>query len=99
MKDWLESADAIGAVDAIFAGVGLEHGTRSTRTGSWKDGFRIKHPKSTPATQNSPQSRLSAGIVRVPQWDRWPWLQAGFSTRRGGGSSAYGESEQNLGWT
>ena len=99
MKDWLESADAIGAVDAIFAGVGLEHGTRSTRAGSWKDGARIKHPKSSAATQNSPKTRQAAGIVRVPQWDRWPWLQAGFSTRQGGASSAYGDREQNLGWT
>lgn len=28
-----------------------------------------------------------------------PWLRAGFSTRQGGGSSAYGADELNLGWT
>jgi len=98
MKDWLESPEAIGAVDAILAGVGLEHGKRKTRTGSWKDGYRIKQPKSS-LSLGFNGSKRTAGVVRVPGWDRWPWLQAGFSTRQGGGSSAYGEGEQNLGWT
>jgi len=98
MKDWLESPEAIGAVDAILAGVGLEHGRRSTRVGSWKDGERIKRPKSSLST-GSNGSRRIAGVVRVPGWDRWPWLEAGFSTRQGGESFAYGDGEQNLGWT
>jgi len=98
MKDWLESPEAIGAVDAILAGVGLEHGKRTTRTGSWKDGYRIKQPKSSLSAGSNGSKRV-AGVVRVPDWDRWPWLQAGFSTRQGGGSTAYGEGEQNLGWT
>lgn len=38
-------------------------------------------------------------ILRVPGWERFPWLRAGFSTRRGGLSKAYGTAEQNLGWT
>jgi len=102
--DWLESPEAIGAVDAIFAGVGLEHGRRVTRAGSWKDGERVKQakgglpPASSPAASGK-AARLVAGVVRVPQWERWPWLRAGFSTRQGGGSTAYGDGEQNLGWT
>ena len=39
------------------------------------------------------------GVVRVEAWTKLPWLFAGFSTRQGGGSMAYGEEELNLGWT
>ncbi len=46
-------------------------------------------------TQNTAQP----GLIRVPGWERYRWLRAGFSTRQGGGSSAYGEGEGNLGWT
>jgi len=38
-------------------------------------------------------------VVRVPGWEKFPWLAAGFSTRLGGVSEAYGPGEQNLGWT
>ena len=99
MTDWLEGPEAIGAVDAILAGVGLEHGRRSTRVGSWKDGERVKALKGSLTQQKAPGKRLVSGVVGVPAWERWPWLKAGFSTRQGGGSTAYGEAEQNLGWT
>ena len=39
------------------------------------------------------------GLLLVPGWERFPWLRAGFSTRQGGLSLAYGPGEQNLGWT
>jgi YfiH family protein len=97
MDKWLESPDAIGAVDAIFAGVGLEHGRRATRSGSWKDGERIKQPKSSVGAK--PVKPRSAGVVSVDAWVEYPWLRAGFSTRQGGASTAYGDGEQNLGWT
>jgi YfiH family protein len=100
--DWLESPEAISAVDALLAGVGLEHGRRSTRAGAWKDGERVKQPRSASAgfTTSVPSyPRCGPGMVRVPEWERFPWLQAGFSTRQGGGSTAYGDGEQNLGWT
>jgi YfiH family protein len=43
---------------------------------------------------------MAAGVVRVPGWEQFEWLRAGFSTRAGGGSSVYGAAgEQNLGWT
>lgn len=38
-------------------------------------------------------------IVRVPGWEQFPWLRAGFSARGGGSSHVYGPGEQNLGWT
>ena len=46
--------------------------------------------------------QIAAGVVRIEGWDEFPWLHAGFSTRQGGGSTAYsagGPAEQNLGWT
>ena len=47
-----------------------------------------------------PGSNDKPGVLSIPGWSRWPWLRAGFSTREGGRTSAYGgDSEQNLGWT
>jgi YfiH family protein len=91
-------------VDAILAGAGLAHGRRSTRAGSWENGQRIKLPKSSkfaPSRKSTtPQAqRAAAGILQIAEWKRYPWLRAGFSTRQGGSSSAYGEAELNLGWT
>ena len=40
--------------------------------------------------------------MKVAGWERYPWLRAGFSTRQGGGTTAYadgGPGELNLGWT
>jgi YfiH family protein len=42
------------------------------------------------------------GVVQVAGWERYPWLRAGFSTRQGRLSTAYGDEDrgtQNLGWT
>ena len=98
MKDWLESAEAIGAVDEILANVGLTHGKRHTRTGAWKDGERVKRPRSSSAPAK--KRKLGApGVVTVPAFESLPWLRAGFSTRHGGASTAYGDGELNLGWT
>jgi YfiH family protein len=38
-------------------------------------------------------------ILQVPGWDDLNWLRHGFSTRRGGASTAYGGEALNLGWT
>jgi YfiH family protein len=37
-------------------------------------------------------------ILRTPGWDS-KWLRHGFSTRRGGESTVYGDKTLNLGWT
>ncbi len=42
---------------------------------------------------NSPE------ILRVPAWEQYSWLRAGFSTRYPGFSTVYGKRELNLGWT
>jgi len=99
MRDWLESAEAIGAVDAVLAGVGLSHGNRKTRTGAWKDGERVKQPRSSKAASAKGRSAGAPGVVSVPGWEKLEWLRAGFSTRQGGASTAYGVSDLNLGWT
>jgi polyphenol oxidase len=48
---------------------------------------------------NPVESRESLQIVRIPGWEKYPWLQHGFSTRPGGVSSVYGGNTLNLGWT
>ena len=99
MNEWLESAEAIAAVDDVLAGVGLRHGSRKTRAGSWVDGERVKRPKSLLAPSAKKQTPDAPGWLAVPGWERFSWLRAGFSTRQGGGSTAYGDRELNLGWT
>jgi len=105
MSNWQESAEAIGAVDRVLASVGMKHGRRATRTGAWKNGERVKSNKKKVETASKAASRRAKGssaearVVRVPGWERFPWLAAGFSTRLGGVSEAYGPDEQNLGWT
>src|ERR1700744_3000024 len=96
---WLESAEAIGAVDEVLAGVGLSHGKRKTRTGAWKDGERVKRPRSSKTASAKGRGTGAPGVVSVPGWEKLAWLRAGFSTRQGGASTAYGDGELNLGWT
>ncbi len=101
MKDWLESAEAIGEVDDILANVGLTHGNRKTRADSWKRGERVKHPRSSAAATKKLQPGIP-GVVDIPAWKEFQWLRAGFSTRQGGASTVYGDGELgelNLGWT
>jgi YfiH family protein len=38
-------------------------------------------------------------LLRVEDWEQYPWLRHGFSTRAGGVSTVYGGSSLNLGWT
>jgi YfiH family protein len=87
-------------VDAIFAADGMAHGSRTTRTGSWSGGERVKAPKSSPG--KSTPAHNAPGFEPVPAWEKYGWLRAGFSNRQNGASTAYsyGElGELNLGWT
>ena len=45
------------------------------------------------------ENRESLQIIRIPGWERYPWLRHGFSTRPGGVSTVYGGNTLNLGWT
>ena len=44
-------------------------------------------------------AEVRPGVMRVPGWERETWLRAGFSTRAGGVTEAYGGRTLNLGWT
>lgn len=89
-KSNLESPEAIAVVDDILAGVGLQHGTRSSRKGSWSDGERrpvgrkkdaAAKAAATPVEQPSP--------VLVPALTACEKLVHGFSTRGGGVTRCY----------
>ena len=100
-----DSAEAIGAVDALLASIGLEHGRRSTRGASWRGGERVGQGSGAlrKAAKKPVRRRAKAGggvpVVRA----NWPveadWLRHGFSTRAGGASTVYGGRTLNLGWT
>ena len=101
---WIESPEAIADIDARLASIGLQHGRRSTRTGAWSGGERVRAPKSSAPKAPTPKLRAkSAGVLHIPAFDKLPWLRSGFSTRQGGTSRIYTDEgapgEQNLGWT
>jgi hypothetical protein len=102
VTDWKDSPEAIAAVDALFASVGLEHGRRATRAGAWAAGERIRPRRSskslTPAASTR-KPRRAPGLVRPAGWETYPWLRAGFSTREGGATTAFDNpADLNLGW-
>ena len=107
-KDWRESPEevaaspeAIAAVDALFASIGLEHGRRATRAGTWQGGERVRQPRTSTVTPRSStrKPRLAPGLIRPAGWEAYPWLRAGFSTREGGATTAFGNpGDLNLGW-
>jgi polyphenol oxidase len=95
------SPEAIAAVDALFASIGLEHGRRATRTGTWAGGERIHQRRTSTVNPRSStkKPRLAPGLIRPAGWEAYPWLRAGFSTREGGSTTAFGNpSDLNLGW-
>ena len=55
--------------------------------------------KETILASDADLALVTPQIMRVPGWEQYPWLRAGFSTRFAGLSSVYGEGELNLGWT
>jgi len=103
--DWAESVEAIDRVDELLASVGLSHGRRKTRAGSWAGGERLAKAKTAAGGHRGKAGRVSgAGIevVGAAGWERYRWLRHGFSTRAGGVSSIYAggtAGELNLGWT
>lgn len=91
----MESKEAIGKVDELLASIGLVHGKRETLSGTWSGGERCKRP--TGMAGRSAGRKLE--VIRSAGWDRYPWLQHGFSSRGGGVSDIYGPGSLNLGWT
>ena len=101
MKNWLESAEAIGGVDELLASVGLGHGRRKTLAGTWKNGERRKGESVEKARVVAARQGVvtATSAVQAPGWEKYGWLRHGFSTRFGGVSTMYGDGALNLGWT
>ncbi len=98
-------ADAahVQAHDQLFGRADLTSGRRSPAGRK-----QPREPKRNAPTAIPPQilrrvvkSRLE--IVRVPEWNAWPWLVHGFSTRTGGVTTAWRPAQRsgelNLGFT
>lgn len=101
---WTESTAAIGEVDAVLESVGLSHGRRLSRRGSWSGGERVGRGSGAvrePERRSGERTQAveGAGVVRAEAWQGLPWLRHGFSTRSGGRSTVYGGETLNLGWT
>ncbi len=93
----MESAEAIGAVDKLLAGVGLTHGRRLIRRET--PGFRRQEPaelKETPATELATHRDGRVEVLVAPRW-RKAGVPHAFSTRRGGVSTVYSREENAAG--
>jgi polyphenol oxidase len=92
------------AVDELLAGVGLKHGRRLIRRDSLR--YQRQEPtelQETPTTQLATHLDGRVEVLVVPHWQK-VHVPHGFSTRRGGLSTAYssegnGTGEMNLGLT
>lgn len=99
------SREQIEAIDLSIAAGGLARGRRH-RGGASARASRREEECHAPAPQELTETHLAANgveLLAAPQWREIDWLWHGFSTRRGGGSSAYAASERkgelNLGFT
>jgi polyphenol oxidase len=93
----MESAEAIGAVDKLLAGVGLTHGRRLIRRET--PGYRRQEPaelKETPATELAAHRDGRVEVLVAPRW-RKAGVPHAFSTRRGGVSTVYSHGENAAG--
>lgn len=95
----------LAEIDALFAHAGLRRSRREKAAGvRSRARYQEKTPEDLrPATAETMRAANGVEWVPVPEWEKIPWLWHGFSTRRGGVSTAYtGAGEQgelNLGFT
>ena len=92
-------------MDALIASGALARSRRQHGRGSarW---VQTEYEAPVPTPSLAPDAHVAANgveLVIVPQWQGLDWLWHGFSTRRGGGTRAYGaaegKGELNLGFT
>lgn len=103
----LESPEAIGKIDDLFASVGMKPGRRATLKGSWSQGERIprKVREKTAAAPKKATKKRPIEIVQTAALSRQKGLLHGFSTRPGGLTRIYrpwlqrGDGDLNLSWT
>ncbi len=101
--------EALRGIDALLGAVGLTHGTRRTRPPAQQKTPSPTRNSAAPKKKSVPTPTVPATptILRVPAWERYPWLAHGFSTRPNGASKVYapraqsgsGQRELNLGFT
>ncbi len=96
--------EALRGIDELLGAVGLIHGTRRTRPPASKK--TASSARQATAQKKSAPKKMAAStptVLRVPEWERYPWLVQGFSTRPGGVSKVYAprtlQGELNLGFT
>lgn len=92
------SEEAIQRVDELLGSIGLVHGNRATRSGTWKRGERVKAGRSTKSSRKEP-ANSDVDLVQSITFSPYTSVVHGFSSRRGGVSSVYGPGSLNLGWT
>jgi hypothetical protein len=95
----------IQAIDALFTHAGLTRNLRGKAAGVTTR-MRLDRAEAQDLTPAAPVPCVAANGVEslaVPGWERLDWLWHGFSTRRGGLSTAYcaegAQGELNLGFT
>jgi hypothetical protein len=95
----------IQAIDALFAQAGLKRNLRGEAAGVTTR-MRFERAEANDLTPSAPLPRVApngAEWLPVPDWEKLGWLWHGFSTRRGGLSTAYcaegAPGELNLGFT
>ena len=87
-------------IDSLFSCGGLRHSPR--RRTSPAPPAQSTHPARKRKQKPHPSEGPTETVLRVPEWNSFPWLLHGFSTRRGGVSRIYGDGhcgELNLGFT
>lgn len=89
-------------IDNLFALGGLRHSPRS-RPASQNVNAVAGRAANTAKKQKRVVPAVEGMVLRVPEWNVYPWLIHGFSTRQGGVSTVYaresGCGELNLGFT
>jgi hypothetical protein len=103
----VESKEAIGRIDDLFASVGMKPGRRATLKGSWSQGERIprKLREKTAAPAKKAPKKKPLEVVQTAALSRQKGLLHGFSTRPGGVTRVYrpwlakGDGDLNLSWT
>lgn len=100
------SNSAIGAIDRLLSGVGLEHARRATRHFVLSRERKDRGVSREDLAQRPPAhpiSKTRIDVVRVPEWAAERWLVHGFSTRTGGKTTIYRPGQRagelNLGFT
>ena len=99
------SREQIQAMDALTAAGGLARGRRH-RGGASARASRQEAECHAPRNQQLTEAHYAVNgvqLLAVPQWREIDWVWHGFSTRRGGGSTAFAARERkgelNLGFT